>query len=109
MKNLTEAQSHLYNLLDEELSVMEHPSCPLKGMRARVVNLVSTLEPYLGRHVDMGKDADLSMINPTAVKELIHYARSASAFDEFLHFASRAIGCLMTPAERREFFGEGVK
>ena len=57
----------------------------------------------------MGKDTDLSMINPTAVKEFIHYARSASAFDEFLHFASRAIGCLMTPAERQEFFGEDAK
>lgn len=109
MKNLTEAQSHLYNLLDEELAVMEHPSCSLEGMRARVVNLVSTLEPYLGRHVDMSQDADLSMINPTAVKEFVHYARSASAFDEFLHFASRAIGCLMTQEERREFFGEDAK
>ena len=109
MKNLTEAQSHLYNLLDEELAIMEHPSCSLEGMRARVVNLVGTLEPYLGRHVDMGQEADLSMINPTAVKEFIHYARSASAFDEFLHFASRAIGCLMTQEERRELFGEGEK
>lgn len=109
MKNLTEAQQHLYNLLDEELAVMEHPSCSLEGMRARVVNLVSTLEPYLGQHVDMGKDADLSMINPTAVKEFIHYARSASTFDEFLHFSSRAIGCLMTQEEHRVFFGEDAK
>lgn len=109
MENLTEAQRHLYNILDEELAVMEHPSCSLDGMRARVVSLVSTLEPYLGRHVDMGQEADLSMINPTAVKEFIHYARSSGTFDEFLHFASRAIGCLMTPAERQEFFGEGTK
>lgn len=109
MENLTEAQQHLYNLLDEELAAMEHPSCSLEEMRSRVVNLVSNLEPYLGRHVDMSQDTDLSMINPTAVKEFIHYARSAGTFDEFLHFASRAIGCLMTQEERREFFGEGAK
>lgn len=109
MKNLTEAQKHLYNLLDEELAVMEHPSCSLEGMRSRVVNLVSILEPYLDQRVDMGKDADLSMINPTSVKEFIHYARSAETFNEYLHFASRAIGCLMTQEERREFFGEDAK
>ena len=109
MKNLTEAQQYLYNLLDEELAVIEHPSCSLEEMRSRVVHLVGRLEPYLGCHIDMGQEADLSMINPTAVKEFIHYARSAGTFDEFLHFASRAIGCLMTPAERQEFFGEDVK
>ena len=106
MENLTEAQRHLYNILDEELAVMEHPSCSLKDMRARVVHLVGRLEPYLGCHINMSQEADLS---PTAVKEFIHYARSAGTFDEFLHFASRAIGCLMTPAERQEFFGEDVK
>lgn len=34
MENLTEAQQHLYNLLDEELAVMEHPSCSLSRICA---------------------------------------------------------------------------
>lgn len=110
MENLTEAQRHLYNILDEELAVMEHPSCSLKDMRARVVNLVGRLEPYLGCKVNMGQDADLSGISPTSVKELIRYTRSSErTFDEFLAYASRVIGFFMTQEERREFFGEGVK
>ena len=43
MKNLTEAQQYLYNILDEELAVMEHPSCSLEEMRSRVVHLVGSL------------------------------------------------------------------
>ena len=109
MNNLTEAQSHLYNLLDEELAVMEHPSCSLEGMRARVVNLVSTLEPYLGCHINMSHDADFSEVNPASIKGLIHHARSLVAFDAFLHFTSIAISGLMTPEERREFFGEDAR
>lgn len=109
MEKLTEAQQHLYNLLDEELAVMEHPSCSLNQMRARVINVVSRLETYLGHHVNMSQDADLSVVNSTSVKEFIHYARSSSTFDAFLHFTSRAIGCLMTPEERREFFGEDAR
>lgn len=113
MNNLTEAQKHLYNILDEELSVMEHPSCSLEKMRACVVRVVGRLEPYLGCHVDMSQDADLSGIGLTAVyaaKELIHYTRSPErTFDEFLAYASRAIGYFMTQEERREFFGEGEK
>ena len=110
MQNLTEAQSHLYNLLDEELAVMEHPSCSLEEMRSRVVHLVGLLEPYLSCKVNMGQDADLSGISPTSVKELIRYTRSSErTFDEFLAYASRVIGFFMTQEERREFFGEGVK
>lgn len=110
MQNLTEAQSHLYNLLDEELAVMEHPSCSLEEMRSRVVHLVGRLEPYLGCKVNMGQGADLSGISPTAVKELIRYTRSSErTFDEFLAYASRVIGFFMTQDERREFFGEGEK
>lgn len=110
MKNLTEAQSHLYNLLDEELAVMEHPSCSLEEMRSRVVHLVGRLEPYLGCHIDMSQESDLSMINPTAVKEFIHYARSSErSFDEFLAYTSRVIGFFMTQEQRREFFGEDTK
>ena len=110
MKNLTEAQSHLYNILDEELAVMEHPSCSLEEMRSRVVHLVGRLEPYLGCHIDMSQEADLSGINPTDVKGLIHYTRSPErSFDEFLAYSSRIIGTLMTQEERREFFGEGEK
>ena len=78
-------------------------------MRARVVNLVSTLEPYLGRHVDMGQDADLSGVNPASIKGLIHHARSLGIFDAFLHFTSIVISGLMTSEERREFFGEDAK
>lgn len=113
MENLTEAQRHLYNILDEELAVMEHPSCSLEEMRSRVVHLVGRLEPYLGCHIDMIQDADLSGIGLTAVyavKELIHYTRSPErSFDEFLAYSSRIIGTLMTQEERREFFGEGEK
>lgn len=113
MENLTEAQRHLYNILDEELAVMEHPSCSLKDMRARVINVVGRLEPYLGFHVYMSQDADISGIGLTAVyavKELIHYTRSPEcSFDEFLAYSSRIIGTLMTQEERREFFGEGEK
>lgn len=113
MKNLTEAQQHLYNIIDEELSIMEHPSCSLEKMRARVVHLVARLEPYLGFHVYMSQDADISGIGLTAVyavKELIHYTRSPErSFDEFLAYSSRIIGTLMTQEERREFFGEGEK
>lgn len=113
MENLTEAQQHLYNLLDEELAVMEHPSCSLKDMRARVVNLVGRLEPYLGCHINMSQDADLSGIGLTAVyaaKELIHYTRLPErTFDEFLAYSSRIIGTLMTQEERREFFREDAR
>ena len=110
MKNLTEAQSHLYNLLDEELAIMEHPSCSLEEMRSRVVHLVGRLEPYLGCHIDMSQEADLSGTNPTAVKELIRYTRSPErSFDEFLAYTSRVIGFFMTQEQRREFFGEGEK
>lgn len=110
MKNLTEAQSHLYNLLDEELAIMEYPSCSLEEMRSRVVHLVGRLEPYLGCHIDMSQEADLSVINPTAVKELIRYTRSSErSFDEFLAYTSRVIGFFMTQEQRREFFGEGEK
>lgn len=35
MENLTEAQRHLYNILDEELAVMEHPSVVLAQGYAR--------------------------------------------------------------------------
>ena len=113
MENLTEAQRHLYNILDEELAVMEHPSCSLEEMRSRVVRLVGRLEPYLGCHINMSQDADISGIGLTAVyavKELIHYTRSPErSFDEFLAYSSRIIGTLMTQEERREFFGEGKK
>ena len=110
MENLTEAQKHLYNLLDEELAVMEHPSCSLEEMRSRVVRLVGRLEPYLGCHIDMSQEADLSVINTTAVKELIRYTRSSErSFDEFLAYTSRVIGFFMTQEQRREFFGEGEK
>ena len=110
MKNLTEAQSHLYNLLDEELAIMEHPSCSLEEMRSRVVHLVGRLEPYLGCHIDMIQEADLRVISPTAVKELIRYTRSSErSFDEFLAYTSRVIGFFMTQEQRREFFGEGEK
>lgn len=105
MKNLTEAQSHLYNLLDEELAVMEHPSCSLEEMRARVVRLVGRLEPYLGCHINTSQDADLSGVDPASIKGLIHHARSVGTFDTFLHFTSIAISGLMTPEERRDFFG----
>jgi hypothetical protein len=110
MKNLTEAQSHLYNLLDEELAIMEHPSCSLEEMRSRVVHLVGRLEPYLGCHIDMSREADLRVISPTAVKELIRYTRSSErSFDEFLAYTSRVIGFFMTQEQRQEFFGEGEK
>lgn len=110
MENLTEAQRHLYNILDEELSIMGHPSCSLKDMRARVINVVARLEPYLGCHVNMSEEADLSGISPTAVKELIRYTRSPDrSFSEFLAYASRVMGYFMTQEERREFFGEGEK
>lgn len=110
MKSLTEAQSHLYNILDEELAVMEHPSCSLEEMRSRVVHLVGRLEPYLGCHIDMSQEADLGVISPTAVKELIRYTRSSErSFDEFLAYTSRVIGFFMTQEQRREFFGEGEK
>lgn len=106
MENLTEAQRHLYNILDEELAVMEHPSCSLEEMRSRVVHLVGRLEPYLGCHIDMSQEADLSVINPTAVKELIRYTRSPErSFSEFLACASRVIAYFMTQEQRREFFG----
>ena len=110
MKNLTEAQSHLYNLLDEELAVMEHPSCSLEEMRSRVVRLVGRLEPYLGCHIDMSQEADLIVINPTDVKGLIRYTRSPErSFSEFLACASRVMGYFMTQEERQEFFGEDTK
>ena len=110
MQNLTEAQQHLYNLLDEELSIMEHPSCSLKDMRSRVVHAVARLEPYLGCHISMSQEADLSGINPTSVKELIRYTRSSErSFDEFLACASRVIAYFMTQEQRREFFGEDTK
>lgn len=114
MENLTEAQRHLYNILDEELAVMEHPSCSLKDMRARVINVVGRLEePYLGFHVYISQDADISGIGLTAVyavKELIHYTRSPErSFDEFLTHSSRIIGTLMTQEERREFFREDAR
>lgn len=110
MENLTEAQRHLYNILDKELAVMGHPSCSLEEMRSRVVRLVGRLEPYLGCHIDMSQEADLSVINPTDVKGLIRYTRSPErSFDEFLAYSSRIIGTLMTQEERREFFGEGEK
>lgn len=110
MKNLTEAQSHLYNLLDEELAIMEHPSCSLEEMRSRVVHLVGRLEPYLGCHIDMSQEADLRVISPTAVKELIRYTRSSErSFSEFLACASRVMGYFMTQEERQEFFGEDTK
>lgn len=110
MQNLTEAQQHLYNIIDEGLSIMEHPSCSLKDMRSRVVHLVGRLEPYLGCHIDMSQEADLSVINPTAIKELIRYTRSSErSFDEFLAYTSRVIGFFMTQEQRREFFGEGEK
>ena len=109
MKNLTEAQQYLYNILDEELAVMEHPSCSLEEMRSRVVHLVGRLEPYLGCHINMSHDADFSEVNPAAIKGLIHHARSLVAFDAFLHFTSIAISGLMTQEERREFFGEGER
>lgn len=109
MENLTEAQRHLYNILDEELAVMEHPSCSLKDMRARVVNLVGRLEPYLGCHINMNQDADLSGVDPASIKGLIHHARSVGIFDAFLHFTSIAISGLMTSEERREFFEEDAR
>lgn len=109
MQNLTEAQQHLYNILDGELSVMEHPSCSVNAMRARVVSLINTLEPYLGCHIDMNQDADFSGVNPTDIKGLIRYARSVRTFDEYLQLTSRVIGTLMTQEERREFFGEDAK
>lgn len=96
MKNLAEAQSHLYNLLDEELAVMEHPSCSLKDMRARVVHTVARLEPYIGCHINMSQEADLSGVDPASIKGLIHHARSVGTFDAFLHFTSIAISGLMT-------------
>ena len=106
MENLTEAQQYLYNILDEELSIMEHPSCSLNDMRTRVVRTVARLEPYLGCHINMSEEADLSGISPTAVKELIRYTRSSErSFSEFLAYASRVMGYFMTQEERREFFG----
>lgn len=106
MENLTEAQKHLYNIIDEELSIMEHPSCSLEKMRARVVHLVARLEPYLGCHISMSEEADLSGISPTAVKELIRYTRSPErSFSEFLAYASRVMGYFVTQEQRREFFG----
>lgn len=110
MENLTEAQQYLYNILDEELAVMEHPSCSLEEMRSRVVHLVGRLEPYLGCHISMNEEADLSGISPTAVKELIRYTRSPErSFSEFLAYASRVMGYFMTQEQRREFFGEDEK
>lgn len=109
MENLTEAQRHIHSILDEELAVIEHPSCSIKDMRARVVHLAGRLDPYLGRHISMSQDADLSAVDTTSVKEFIRYARSAGTFDAFLHFASRAIGCLMTPEERIKFFGKDAE
>lgn len=109
MENLTEAQRHLYNILDEELSVMEHPSCSLEEMRSRVVRLVGRLEPYLGFHVYMSQDADISGVDPASIKGLIHHARSVGILDAFLHFTSIAISTLMTQEERREFFREDAR
>ena len=109
MENLTEAQRHLYNILDEELAVMEHPSCSLEEMRSRVVHLVGRLEPYLGCHIDMSQDANLSGVDLASIKGLIHHARSVGIFDAFLHFTSIAISGLMTQEERREFFGEDTR
>lgn len=109
MENLTEAQRHLYNILDEELAVMEHPSCSLEEMRSRVVRLVGRLEPYLGCHINMSQDANLSGVDPASIKGLIHHARSVGIFDAFLHFTSIAISGLMTQEERREFFGEDAR
>ena len=109
MKNLTEAQQYLYNILDEELAVMEHPSCSLEEMRSRVVHLVGRLEPYLGCHINTSQDADLSGVDPTSIKGLIHHARSVGTFDAFLHFTSIAISGLMTSEERREFFEEDAR
>ena len=110
MENLTEAQRHLYNILDEELAVMEHPSFSLEEMRSRVVRLVGRLEPYLGCHINMSQEADLSVINTTDVKGLIRYTRSPErSFSEFLAYASRVMGYFMTQEERQEFFGEDTK
>ena len=109
MENLTEAQQHLYNLLDEELAVMEHPSCSLEEMRSRVVRLVGRLEPYLGCHINMSQDANLSGVDPASIKGLIHHARSVGIFNAFLYFTSIAISGLMTSEERREFFEEDAR
>lgn len=111
MENLTEAQRHLYNILDEELAVMEHPSCSLKDMRARVINVVGRLESWFPRLHESRRRHQRHWSHRRLRRQGAHSLHSPPerSFDEFLAYSSRIIGTLMTQEERREFFGEGEK